>query len=142
MLADQARDLPRLVLRSPDQLEQLLRRVERLIARDPVVARSLIGALVAEGRRFAATPEGRRWQASLAGSPLVRQGRLVWQAAGLNRLTATFDRPALLPSDWLRLAADALTSANLEAVLSRCLLEETEDAAGAIDPAPLGERLR
>jgi hypothetical protein len=142
MLADQAGELPRLVLRSPDQLEQLLRRVERLIARDPVVARSLIGALVAEGRRFAATPDGRRWQASLARSPLVRQGRLVWQAAGLNRLTATFDRPALLPSDWLRLTADALTSANLEAVLSRCLLEEAEDAAGGIDPAPLGERLR
>jgi hypothetical protein len=142
MLPDQAGELPRLVLRSPDQLEQLLGRVERLLARDPVAARALIGALVAEGRRFAATPEGRHWQAILARSPLVRQGRVVWQAAGLNRLTANVDHRTLLPSDWLRLAADVLANANLEAVLSRRLLEEAEDGSGTTDPAPLGGRLR
>jgi hypothetical protein len=142
MRPDQAQDLPRLVLRSSDQLEQLLRRAERLVARDPAVARSLIGALVAEGRRFAATPEGRRWQATLARSQLVRQGRIIWQAAGLNRLTGTVDHRNLVPSDWLRLAADTLATADLEAVLSRRMLEEVDDGAGTNGAAPLGERLR
>lgn len=142
MSPDQTDDLPRLVLRASDELEQLLRQVERLLARDPAGARILVGALVAEGRRFAATPEGRRWQAALAGSQLVRQGRIIWQASGLDRLTATVDHRTLLPSDWLRLAAAALTGPDLEDVLSRRMMEEADDGAGIIDPAPLDERLR
>jgi hypothetical protein len=142
MPADTSPDLPRLVLRPSHELEYLLRRLERLLARDPAGARIFIGALVAEGRRFAATPEGHRWREALAGSQLVRQGRIVWQACGLNRLTATVDHQTLVLSDWLRLTAGALTSADLETVLARRLIEEAEDGVGNVSPVPLGERLR
>jgi len=78
---------PEVVLRDEDQdLLKLLRAGQMLLVKYPVAARSAVAAFVAEGRRFAQTDEGRRWKEALAGTELVRRGRLVWEGCSLNML--------------------------------------------------------
>jgi hypothetical protein len=133
--ADGGPDPPRLVLREQDTLEQLLRLVQRLLRRNPAVAGALARALVAEGRRFASTPEGRRWQARLTSSELISRGRLLWLAAGFDRLLDGGEEPAVLPSDWLLFAADALLGTDIEALLARRLREGDVDGVVPFGPA-------
>src|SRR5262249_32491917 len=70
---------PRVVLSDPeDELPPLLEEMQRAVASHPAAARALFRAFVAEGRRFAMTPEGQRIRAELAGSSLIRRGHMVW----------------------------------------------------------------
>lgn len=117
--------MPRLVLREDDLLSRLLRDLRLLLMRNPESARMLTQFLVAEGRRFASTPAGERWQQSLAQSELVSRGRMIWQAYGLDSLLDV--EPVLTPSDWIRLIATELANADLEATLSKLMREGTVD---------------
>ncbi|AUX28302.1 uncharacterized protein SOCE836_003720 [Sorangium cellulosum] len=95
----------------------------------PVAAQAAFAALIAEGRRFAATPEGAEWAAALAGSDLVRRGRQVWDAVGMNMLED--DPDAILPSAYLEALLRAARSPDLEAAL-RGLYDATKgDPLGA-----------
>jgi hypothetical protein len=132
--ADGGPDPPRLVLREQDTLEQLLRLVRRLQRRNPEATSALAKALVAEGRRFASTPEGRRWQARLASSDLISRGRLLWLAAGFDRLLDGGEEPAVVPSDWLLFVADALQGTDIEALLARRLREGDTDGVVPFGP--------
>lgn len=109
----------RIVLRDEDTLLWLLRQGRRLLVEHPEAARALVRAFVAEGRRYAQTPEGRARKAALARSDLVRQGRLIWHACGLDDLV--YGEPALLPSEWLAVIAEALRGADLEQVLTELM---------------------
>ncbi|HET6691263.1 MAG TPA: hypothetical protein VFG74_10390 [Miltoncostaeaceae bacterium] len=61
---------------------------------DRALLRVVLLALVEEGRRFAATPDGDRWRRVLAGASAAREGRVLWAAAGLDRfLTGAGDGP-------------------------------------------------
>lgn len=113
---------PRLVLEDPQPLLALLRAGQELLWRDPAAAAALLQAVTAEGRRFAATPEGERWMRAFGGSELVQRGRMIWQAFGLDALAE--GSPAQLPSDWLRHVLDALGSADLEETLTQMMVEE------------------
>jgi hypothetical protein len=66
----------------------------------------LVRALIEEGRRFAATPSGRRWAALLARSSLVENGWLLWHRAELDgRLRAiagSGESPAAMVEEVLR----------------------------------------
>ncbi len=130
MANETADELPRLVLREDDLLIRLLRDGQRWLAENPKLARLLVQSFVAEGRRFADTPSGRHWQAALASSDAMRRGRLLWQACGLDALLD--GEPALVPSDWLELVVATVVSADLEAVLSRLMMEEVR--RGTISP--------
>src|SRR5580693_1180923 len=44
-------------------LGEILRRAQLLLLKHPVAAQAAFAALIAEGRRFAATPEGAEWAA-------------------------------------------------------------------------------
>jgi hypothetical protein len=68
----------------PDEALGLLRRLQVLLLKHPVVTQAAFSALVAEGRRFGATPEGAAWKSSLATSELLQQGRRLWDALSLN----------------------------------------------------------
>lgn len=123
---------PRVVLRDPeDELSSVISRVRRAVLAHPVAAQALFEAFVAEGRRFAATPEGRRWRAELAGSDLIRRARLVCEACALS---ACGERAATTPSDLLDAVALAMSVEGLEPVLSS-LSGPGEEGADA-DPDP------
>lgn len=113
-----------------DEVVRILREGQFLILRHPVAAQAALRALVAEGRRFAATETGRRWKDRLARSELLRRGRMVWQGSVLNMLEEDSDSP--LPSAFLDALLAATASADLPDLLSR-LLTDAEDDAGAED---------
>jgi hypothetical protein len=105
--------LPRLVLRDDDVLARRLREGQRLLQSSPELACAIAQACVAEGRRFARTPEGARWKDTLSRSELMQRGRLIWQAYGLDALAN--GEPEL---DWLGLLVAQFASADLEALLA------------------------
>ena len=113
--------LPRLILHDDNSLLQLLHLFQRLFKQNPAAARAMIQAFVAEGHRFANTPEGLRWKDTLSGSVLVQHGRLIWQACNLDSLLD--NEPALLPSDWLDYLISGMTEVDIEIVLSQLIME-------------------
>lgn len=123
--------IPRLVLEDDQALLRILRRLREWLWRYPSAAGSLVRMLVAEGRRFAETPQGARWRARLSKSDVVQRGRMVWSAYGLDRLLD--DEPGTLPSEWLEMLARTLEEADLEETLATMMMEEarseTLDAA-------------
>jgi hypothetical protein len=76
---------------------------------DRALLRAVLLALVEEGRRFAATPDGDRWRRVLAGASAGREGRVLWAAAGLDLVLTGADRgpgsPRAMADDLLALAA-------------------------------------
>lgn len=76
--------LPELVI--SDQSEsilELLRELQRAVLVHPEAARATFSALVEEGRAFAQTEQGRRWQERVLGSELLERALIVWQNATL-----------------------------------------------------------
>ena len=106
--------IPTLVLgrapaRATDDLSTILHEVATMVRRHPVAMQAVCRALVAEGRRFVETPEGRAWQARLAGSDLIRHGRMLWEASALDLLD---DRgETRLPTAFVDALVGVLTSA-------------------------------
>jgi len=95
--APQAEPLPRLTLPGADHdVRALLRAATQAVLAHPVAAQAAFSALVAEGRRYAHTPAGARWRTVLAGSDLVRRGRVLWEASPLSLLEP--DAEVILPS--------------------------------------------
>lgn len=115
-----------------DEIGSALRGVQELVLRHPVAMRAAVGALVAEGRRFAETPEGAALRAQLERSELVRRARLVWQMASHSLLSEldTGDATAeALPTAWL----DGLFSAaagDPDRVLDRLFGVDEDEEAG------------
>ena len=99
-----------------DDLTDILRVGQLALLKHPVAAQALFQSFVAEGRRFAATPEGKAWQDRLSGSELIRRGRLVWETATLNLLEERSESP--IPSGLLDALASAAAEPELEAVLA------------------------
>lgn len=117
--------LPRLTLRESDLLARLLRQGQQLLLRHPQGAATLVRALVAEGRRFAKTEEGRAWQEQLAGSDLIKKGHLIWQAYGLDTLAP--EASGALPSKWLEMLIAAIGEAEVEEVLASLMVQEKDN---------------
>jgi hypothetical protein len=71
--------------RDDDASVALLREAQAVLVKYPIAAQAAFAALVREGRRFAATEEGRAWKSRLAGSPLVARARTLFEglAGGL-----------------------------------------------------------
>lgn len=115
--------LPRLVIAEENEtLARLLREGQHVLLRYPQAARALIQAFVAEGRQFAATPEGQAWQARLAQSDLVRRGRFIWDAYSVDAL---LDSDAdMLPSAWLDVILAAVANPDLESILANLVVDE------------------
>jgi hypothetical protein len=91
----------------------VLREAQAVLVKYPIAAQAAFAALVREGRRFAATDDGRAWKSRLAGSPLVAQARTLFESLAGGLLD---ERGGALPSAY----ADALIRAldrDLERVL-------------------------
>lgn len=88
----------------------------------------LLRAIIREGRRFAGTPEGARWKAFLADSPLVRNGWLVWSVSGLDFLVRSEDESELTPSDLWQQITTRLAGLDVEPFLEMLMQDLTYDA--------------
>lgn len=90
------------------ELEQLLREAQAFVLQHPTAAQSIYSALVAEGRRAAATPEGAALRTRLARSPLARRWREAWEISTLNALHSDAEGP--YPASFLDLLFAAAAS--------------------------------
>ena len=95
----------------------LLRQLQGVLLSHPVAAQAAFAALVAEGRRFATSPAGRRWQERLVRSPLLRRARAPWDAATLWMLED--GAPDVLPSAYVDALCALAQSPDADALLDR-----------------------
>lgn len=116
--------LPRLSLKEGDLLAKLLRSGQQWLHYNPRIVQALIQATVAEGRAFAQTEDGQAWQKRMNRSGLIKSGRLIWQAYGLDNFLE--DEPGLIPSEWLDRTISALKEVDLESLLSKLMQEGIE----------------
>lgn len=113
-----------------DELSRLLFELRWLVIKHPIAAQAAFRALVAEGRRFAQTEEGRAWRERLERSELVRRGAAVLELGTLGMLDGDTDR--VLPTQLVDAFARAASRRDLEEALARRLepdpqaLEERE----------------
>jgi hypothetical protein len=113
---------PRLVFRQhPDELADLLAQLQLIVVQYPIAAQALFRALVAEGKAFAKTPDGAEWAARLAGSAMVRRGRLAWDVLTLRAFDD--DPEVTIPSVFLDALAKTAAMDALEPLLSRMFEE-------------------
>lgn len=105
------------------EIVDLLRRIQMTMLKHPIAAQAAFAALVAEGRRFAATPEGAEWREALASSELLTHTRRVWDAVSLNMLEDSPD--TIIPSAYLEALLRAARSPELEELL-RSLHHKTD----------------
>ena len=120
------REAPRLVPAPPDDacgpertIFDLLVGARRAVLGNPVAARRLHDLLVAEGRRYANTPEGARLRDALVTSEAVENLRRVWETLSLNVLDGPAP-PNGAPDAWADLLADAVVGRGLDdSVLGR-----------------------
>lgn len=118
---------PRLVLRAAeDPLAHLLRAASAAVLKHPIAAQAIFAGLVAEGRRFAETEEGRRWKAALADSEFVRRARALWEGSVFNLLEDSAD--AVLPSAIFDALVQAASRPDLPALLRMVLQPGDRDA--------------
>ena len=122
--------LPEVALADPDgDLLEVLREAQFLLLRQPVAAQAVFAAFVAEGRRFGQTAEGRDLARRLAGSDLIRKGRVVWEIASMKMLEE--GAPAVLPSAYAEAFAQVTRQRPLEPLLAR--LFDTVDEVDSLD---------
>jgi hypothetical protein len=120
------RETPRLLPAPPDDacgpertVFDLLLGVRRAVLCNPAAARGLHDLLVAEGRRYADTPEGARLRDGLVASEAVENLRRVWETVSLNVLDGPA-APSAAPDAWADLLADAVIGHGLDdSVLAR-----------------------
>jgi hypothetical protein len=74
----------------------ILRCLQRAVLNHPVAAQAAFAALVAEGRAFLQTEDGREWSRRLESSRLIEKGRALWEVTTLNVLED--DESTVVPS--------------------------------------------
>jgi hypothetical protein len=78
---------------------QVLRALQTALLKHPIACQAAFNALVAEGAKFAATPEGREWNAKLENSTLIHQLRYVFDLTTFSLLER--ESPDILPSAYI-----------------------------------------
>ena len=127
MTTQQAPNLPRLVLQQEDSRPpaQIFLDAQHLLIENPQAARAIIQAFIAEGRRFAQTEDGQAWQDILGRSELVKRGQMIWDAFSLDALVETDSN--FMPQAWLDMLSAAVSSPDLETILSTLIIEEMKN---------------
>jgi hypothetical protein len=115
---------PPTVTLAPDaeDLERTLQALQRAALAHPAAAAGLFRALVAEGRAWARTPEGKALRDRLAGAPILDRVRLVFDKA---------------TGDWLSADGELLPSTMAEAVV---IAAGRPDAEQILDHLAWGRR--
>jgi hypothetical protein len=87
-----------------------------VLMRHPIAVQAAFAALVAEGKRFAATPEGAIWESRLARSELLSRLRVIWESLSMTAFTEHANEA--LPSFFLDGLVRAAAERGLETLLS------------------------
>src|SRR5262245_33554820 len=97
IMADDDGTLPTIELHSIDEVTlRTLQSLQRVLMKHPIAFQAAYSALIAEGKKFEVTPEGRRLKAKLEGSSIVSQLRYVFDLTTFSLLER--DSPDVLPS--------------------------------------------
>ncbi|MGV9798297.1 hypothetical protein ACWDTP_09575 [Mycobacterium sp. NPDC003449] len=114
------RDAPRLIPAPPDEaagaarsMFELLVGLRRAVLGSPAAARGLHDLLIAQGRRFAETPDGAHLRDGLVASEAVENLRRVWETVSLNALDGPA-APGAAPDGWSELLADTIIGHGLD----------------------------
>lgn len=119
-------DLPRIELRDPTPIElDRLRELQCMLLKHPVACQAAFTALLAEGRRFAETAEGRAWRDRLAHSPLLHRVRLAFDLSTLGMLEE--HGGSVLPSSYLDALFMVAGGGDTDAVLNRLFWSGAEE---------------
>jgi len=122
-----ANEIPTLVIEDErSQVDPLLLDVRRALWRHPLAAQSLFAMLVAEGRRFATTPEGKEWAARLAACETLEQVGVVWDLVTSRALED--DPDVVVPSVVAEAFVKAATDRSLAQLIT--LLTTAQAATG------------
>jgi hypothetical protein len=105
-----------------DELGRVLEGIRDALIRHPIATQSAFSALVAEGRRFSETAEGKTMCAQLADSELLARLRVVWESLSMTAFSERPDAP--LPSFFLEGVVRAAVERGLESLLSRAFDDE------------------
>lgn len=104
-----------------DDVRAAVHGIHGALLRHPVAAKAIVAALVAEGRKFAATPEGGALQQRLTASRRVRRATVLWRSVTLGLLDC--DDGDALPRMYLDTLLQLVDSAQLEETLARLVAE-------------------
>lgn len=97
----------------------LLIGARRAVLGNPSAARGIHDLLVAEGHRYASTPDGAQLRDALVASEAVENLRRVWETISLNVLDGPAN-PNSTPDAWADLLADAVVGHGLDSsILAR-----------------------
>lgn len=96
-----------------------LRALRRVLFRYPVATQAAFSALVAEGRRFAETPEGAALHARLLSAKPTANAQLLWELLSSRTFTERAD--GALPSTLLDALGRAIRVKALEPLIARAL---------------------
>lgn len=107
-----------------DELARLLFELRWLVLKHPLAAQAAVRTLVAEGREFGATEEGRAWRARLEHSELARRGAGLFELGTLGMIDP--DSDAALPTQLIDAFARAASRRDLEEAIARRLEPEVD----------------
>lgn len=102
---------------SDAELMRTLALLQRAIFKYPMAVQAAFETLVAEGRSFAETDEGKRWRERLLSAKQTGRLRMVWEVLSLGAFTERSE--GLLPSVFVDSLVRILTREHLEPLLSR-----------------------
>lgn len=102
---------------SEEQIERALGRLHRAIFKYPMAVQAGFSALVAEGRRFAQTPEGAEWKERLSRAEETGRARMLWEVLSLSAFTEHNDNP--LPTVMVDTLVHTIRTKKLEPLLSK-----------------------
>jgi hypothetical protein len=109
--------LPRLTLREDDSAHrEALQALQRFVLKHPAAAQALFAAAAAEGRRYAATPQGAALQGRLRQSPWLHRARLAFEGS-TGRLLSE-EAEAAFPPGWFDATLRAVAAPDLEGLLA------------------------
>jgi hypothetical protein len=101
--------------REDDRLMQMIRSAHRILLEHPVAAKQAHAALTAQGRAYAATPEGAELRARLTSSRRLRRASLLWRSVTMGMLDD--GDPGELPATYLDNLLRAVDRNDLEQLL-------------------------
>lgn len=110
------RAVPAATTEGKGQLETLLVNARRVLIKYPIAGAAGYRALMAEGRKFADTPEGREIQEMLTRSPVFLKARTLFEGMSGGMLR---DEPSMLPSVILDAGMAELAHSEIERLLER-----------------------
>jgi hypothetical protein len=91
--------------------------LQRAIFKYPLATQAAFAALVAEGRRYATTPEGAELKRRLEYSEAAGRARMLWEVLSLNTFSEKHD--GALPSLLLESLLRAIKTKHIEPLLSK-----------------------